>query len=150
MAIPRSVRNNNPGNIERTNIAWEGLATPEEMTPEQRKETRFSVFAGPEWGFRALARDLHSKWARGLDTIRKIISVYAPPGENDTEAYVQAVSDMMEASPDQPLALGNASQLAALARAIAVHEAGGWFFSDQDLNEGVRMALGEPPPPTTV
>ena len=150
MSLPRSVRNNNPGNIGRTDIAWEGLATPDEMTPEQQEETRFAVFSAPEWGFRALARDLHSKWVRGLDTIRKIITVYAPPSENDTEAYIRAVSNMMQVSPDQPLALGNASQLAALARAIAVHEAGGWFFADDDLNAGVRMALGEEPTPTVV
>src|SRR5207248_4673070 len=93
MVIPRSVRNNNPGNIGRTHIAWEGLATPDEMTPEQQEETRFAVFSAPEWGFRALARDLHSKWVRGLDTIRKIITVYAPPSENDTEAYIRAVRD---------------------------------------------------------
>ena len=147
---PRSVRNNNPGNLVRTNIAWEGLSTPDEMTPEQQQETRFSVFAGAEWGFRALGRDLHSKWLRGLDTIRQIITVYAPPNENDTEAYIGAVSEMMQVSPDQPLALGNASQLATLCRAIAVHEAGGWFFADDDLNAGVRMALGEEPTPTVV
>jgi hypothetical protein len=148
--LPRSVRNNNPGNIERNLIAWEGLASPDEMTPEQQQETRFAVFTGADWGFRALARDLHNKWARGLDTVRKIISVYAPPNENDTEAYIRDVSDRMQVSPDQPLALGNASQLAAMARAIAVHEAGGWYFSDDDLNRGVAMALGEGAPSTPV
>ncbi|HEX5278941.1 MAG TPA: structural protein [Micropepsaceae bacterium] len=144
---PRSVRNNNPGNIVRTNIAWEGLAAPDEMTPAQQTETRFCVFASPKWGFRALALDLHNKWHRGLHTVHQIMAVYAPSNENDTGAYVAAVCRMMGVGPDDRLQLDDPSQLASFCRAIAVHEAGGWMYSDDDLVEGVRMALE---PPTTL
>ena len=141
MAIPRSVRNNNPGNILRTNIAWEGLQAPAQMAPEQQAEDRYCVFAAPKWGFRALAIDLNTKWHRGLQTGRQIMAVYAPPNENDTGAYVAAVCRMMGVGPDDRLQLDDSAQLTSFCRAIAVHEAGGWFFSDDDLAEGVRMAL---------
>lgn len=144
MSAPRSVRNNNPGNILRTNIAWEGLQAEDAMTSEQRAEDRYCVFKAPKWGFRALALDLDTKWHRGLHSVRQIISVYAPPNENDTDAYIAAVCRMMGVGPDDRLQLDDPAQLASFCRAIAVHEAGGWMFSDADLAEGVRLALGRP------
>lgn len=142
--VPRSVRNNNPGNILRTNIAWEGLQAQDAMTPEQQAEERFCVFAAPKWGFRALARDLNAKWHRGLHSVRQIMAVYAPSNENDTGAYVAAVCRMMGVGPDDRLQLDDPAQLASFCRAIAVHEAGGWMFSDDHLVEGVRLALELP------
>ena len=41
MSDPRSVRNNNPGNILRNNIAWDGLQAPDQMTPDQQAEDKF-------------------------------------------------------------------------------------------------------------
>jgi len=144
MSVPRSVRNNNPGNILLTDIAWEGLQARDAMTPEQQAEERFHVFAAPKWGFRALARDLNTKYRRGLHNVRQIMAVYAPPNENDTNAYVTAVCGMMGVGPDDRLQLDDPAQLASFCRAIAVHEAGGWMFSDDDLVEGVRLALELP------
>ena len=112
------------------------------MSAGQRAESRFCVFAAPKWGFRALARDLNTKWRRGLTTLRGIVTVYAPDNENNTKAYVRAVAADMGVEPDVRIDLEDRSQLAALCRAIAVHESGGWFFSDGDLVEGVRLALG--------
>jgi hypothetical protein len=136
----RSVRNNNPGNLEHSSIEWLGLATPPEMTAEQRAEQRFCVFRTPAFGFRALALDLFTSWKKGRMTVRQIVSRFAPPDENDTKAYENAVSSALNVSPDEPLHLDNDAQLSALARAIAVHEAGGWLFDDADLAEGVQMA----------
>ncbi len=45
-ALPRGVRNNNPGNI-RLGIAWNGLA-PEQTDPD------FCQFITPQFGIRAL------------------------------------------------------------------------------------------------
>jgi hypothetical protein len=141
---PRSVRNNNPGNILRTNIAWDGLQAQDAMTPEQQSEDRFCVFATPKWGFRALARDLNTKWHRGLHSVRQIMTVYAPTSENDTGAYIAAVCRMTGIGPDDRLQLDDPAQLASFCRAIAVYESGCWMFSDDDLVEGVRMALTPP------
>src|SRR4051812_11214830 len=100
---PRSVRNFNPGNLERCSIQWLGLAAPAEMTAEQRAEQRFCVFRAAKWGFRALALDLFTSWTKGRTTVREIVGRFAPPDENDTKAYVDAVSATLNVSPDEPL-----------------------------------------------
>jgi hypothetical protein len=113
------------------------------MTPQQRAELRFCVFRDAKWGFRALALDLFTSWTKGRKTVREIVTRFAPPGENDTNAYVDAVCGTLNVSPDEPLHLDDDTQLTALTRAIAVHEAGGWFFSDDDLAQGVQMARSQ-------
>jgi hypothetical protein len=142
--LPRSVRNFNPGNLEHSSIEWLGLASPAEMTAEQRAEQRFCVFRAAKWGFRALALDLFTSWTKGRRTVREIVGRFALPNENDTKAYVDAVSSALNVSPAEPLHLDDDAQLPALAREISVHEAGGWFFDDGDLAEGVQMARLRP------
>ena len=39
----------------------------------------------------------------GLNTIRAIITRYAPPVENDTQAYIQTISQKTGLSPDRVL-----------------------------------------------
>lgn len=137
----RAVRNNNPGNLE-AGTKWLGLMPPGQMTPEQAAETRFAVFEAPKWGFRAMAIILlRYQRIHGLNTVRGIINRWAPPSENNTFAYVQAVCKDIKKNPDAPLDLSNAETLRGLCKAIAVHESGGWFFTSTDLNDGVSLAL---------
>lgn len=97
---PRGIRNHNPGNIER-GAPWQGLATPEEMTPAQRAETRFCVFRSPKWGIRAIARVLITYQDRhGIRTPRGMIARWAPAAENDTAAYVRAVAGRLGVAHD--------------------------------------------------
>jgi hypothetical protein len=136
----RAVRNNNPGNLV-SGQPWQGLLPPAQMTAEQRAETRFAVFASPKWGFRALAVTLRNYRRRyGIDTVRGIVARFAPPAENDTESYIRGVSGALGVAPDAPLDLGDAGRLAALAKAIAVHESGGWLFRNEDWHAGIRLA----------
>ena len=80
----RGIRNNNPGNIEKSkNNKWQGMA-------ESQPDKRFITFTSPEWGIRAIARILiNYKDKYDLDTVKKIISRWAPPSENNTGAYVK-------------------------------------------------------------
>jgi hypothetical protein len=131
--MPRAVRNNNPGNLRHSKDAWAGLA-------DVQSDPDFCVFQNAVWGFRALAITLHSKFARGLNTVQQILAEYAPPPDNDTDAYVGAVCDGMGVGPDLLLDLvKNAGQLRSFCRAIAVHEAGGWFFDPQDLDRAIDL-----------
>jgi len=142
---PRSVRNSNPGNLERTSDQWAGLATRDEMTPAQQAETRFCVFRSPMWGFRALAIVLRSKFARGLNTVRKIITDYAPPNENDTKAYIETVCTGMGVEPDRVLNLvSDSQQLIDICRAIATQEGTGWHFNPDDLRKAVEIVMHPP------
>lgn len=128
---PRGIRNNNPGNIERTATAWQGMS-------ERQTDARFIVFESPFYGIRALARVLRTyKNSYGLNTVRGIINRWAPPVENDTGAYVRSVAAAIGVSPDQPLAF-DAGQLRRLVAAIVRHENGQQPYSDALLDEGIR------------
>jgi len=137
----RAVRNNNPGNI-RVGIKWHGLMPPEHMTPEQAAETQFCVFATPADGFRAMAAVLlNYKKLHAITNLRAVIARWAPPSENNTGAYLTDVCSRMHMGPDDPFPFGTPSSVMALCKAIATHEAGGWFFNDFDLQAGVSAAL---------
>lgn len=91
MAIPRGLRNNNPLNIEKTKGGnpWQGEVVPS-------KDSRFAQFTSMVYGYRAAFKLLNNYQRNyGLDTIRKMISRWAPPKEkkNNTEAYIKAVAD---------------------------------------------------------
>ena len=89
MATPRGLRNNNPLNIEKTKGGnpWQGEIVPS-------KDSRFAQFTSMAYGYRAAFKLLNNYQRNyGLDTIRKMISRWAPSNENHTEAYVKAVSD---------------------------------------------------------
>lgn len=150
----RAVRNNNPGNIEKSKDPWQGLQKPADMTPEQRAEKRFAVFAAPKWGFRAIARTLityqdkkKAKDGSKIDTIEEAIDRWAPPSENDTEAYVKGVDRGHPKRRADHLDFHKYEDLAPLVKGIAIREAGGWYWDDEDLDAGLALAGAERPEP---
>jgi hypothetical protein len=148
MTAPRSLRNNNPGNIEHVpSFRWFG-----ELPPDPAIEPRFARFDTPANGFRALARNLLNYQRRySLRTVREIVNRWAPPVENETTAYVAAVARALGVHPDQALDLEDPPTLTALSRAIANYESGGWapFWREEDLAAGIAWALvlAAPVPP---
>jgi hypothetical protein len=93
-AIPRGLRNNNPGNIRANNDLFQG-----EVRPSRDKD--FKEFDTPAYGYRAMFVMLRNyKKNRGCDTIRKMINRWAPPVENHTDNYVMAVAAAAGISPD--------------------------------------------------
>lgn len=114
----RGLRNNNPGNIDKTVEVWEGQELP-------GSDDRFCTFSSMAYGCRALIPTLmtyHSK--HGLSSVRQIINRWAPPVENNTDAYVDHVCRRLGVAPDHPLDFGNPQVYLHLARAIAYHENG--------------------------
>lgn len=86
--MSRGLRNNNPGNIRKDGKHWMG-----EVEPSQ--DAAFKQFETMAWGYRAVFQCLNTYYRKyGLDTIRKMISRWAPPTENDTEAYIRTVSEL--------------------------------------------------------
>ena len=139
----RSVRANNPGNIRRGE-PWKGLMAPEAMSPEQRAETSFCVFQSPSWGFRAMGVILlNYEHLHNLKTIEGYIDRWAPPVENNTGAYVAHVAALCHAEPMARFDLREPGYLAKILKAIAIHEAGSWLFTDADLASGANMALAD-------
>ncbi|CAD1788792.1 structural protein P5 [Xanthomonas euroxanthea] len=138
MAPPRGVRNNNPGNIDRTGVAWQG----EDRTAAVRaREARFAVFDTPEYGFRALVKTLLTYQRKhGLRTVRGIINRWAPPVENDTGAYARQVAAALGVDVDQRINVEAPATAFQLAKSIAKHENGGNFWGDAVIWDGVELA----------
>ena len=135
----RAFRNNNPGNI-RIGQPWQGLMPRSQMNPAQAAEDDFCVFMTAMWGFRAMAEIFHTYARRGKTTIRLMISAWAPPSENNTDAYVSAVAQACGLSPDAEFDFSNSQSMADLCHAVSVHECGGWLFKEDDLLHGVLAA----------
>ncbi|MCG8275390.1 structural protein P5 [Stenotrophomonas sp. NLF4-10] len=136
---PRGVRNNNPGNIDRTAVVWQG----EDRSPEALKwEHRFCVFLTPQAGFRALAKTLLTYQVKhGLRTVKEIINRWAPPVENNTSAYVAQVAREVGVGTAEIIRLDRQVTLQRLVTAIARHENGGLFWPGAVIEAGVREAL---------
>lgn len=133
---PRGVRNNNPGNVRPSaTYAWRGQVGVD--------SGGYLIFDTPEAGIRAVAVDLLTKYKRGLVTVRSIISVYAPPADNnDTEAYIAAVCRDLGVMDYSWLHLSDRHVLRAFVVAIIKHECGpGPWYSDAQVDAGVDAAL---------
>ncbi len=137
-ATPRAVRNANPLNIVKGS-PWQGLLAPELMTPEQAAEDRFCVFAAPRWGFRAAAVTLLSYYDRyNIDSVTGVLMRWAPPSENDTKSYIGFVCAHSGFHADEILDLHAYDVVFKLLKAMSQEEAGGWYFTDEDLESGLR------------
>ena len=118
---PRNIRNNNPLNIRRSKDKWQGLDA-------KQNDPSFFKFESMAMGWRAafviLTKTYYHKYR--LFTIRKIISRWAPPAENDTEAYIKRVSDLTGIDPDEPLGIPSLypSRWMAVGLAMAIVEGG--------------------------
>jgi len=131
MNQPRGIRNNNPGNI-RHGDQWVGLATEQE-------DPSFCSFIKPEYGIRAMGKILVNYQRRyGINTVRGIINRWAPPVENDTDAYVVHVADVVGVDPDEKVVV--ADVLAKLIPVIIKHENGQMPYSDEQIAKGIEMA----------
>jgi hypothetical protein len=131
---PLGLRNNNPGNL-RTGDNWQGMIGSNQG---------FVVFENLAWGIRALGIDLRSKINNGYNTISKIITRYAPPIENDTNAYIAAVVEFTGLSADHVLSADGAT-LRRLIRAIMNVELGTSYsalVTDADIDEGLAKVGG--------
>jgi hypothetical protein len=132
--IPRGIRNNNPGNLERGKDSWQGMAA------DQSADPRFIVFVSPEYGIRALAKLLlNYQRNSAVRTVDGIIHRYAPASENDTTAYVRDVANSLGVDPYERIDV--AEHLPDLVRAIIRHENGQQPYDAATIQRGVDMAL---------
>lgn len=102
--LPRGLRHNNPGNIRINSDLFQGEIRPS-------KDKSFKQFETMAYGYRSVFRILsnyHKNY--GLDTIRKMIGRWAPENENDTDAYVKAVSDYAGIPADDPININDREQ----------------------------------------
>lgn len=131
--VPRGIRNNNPGNIRRSGTRWKGQSAIQ-------RDPAFVQFDSAIWGIRALARVLGTyRHSYGLNTVRGIITRWAPPSENDTEAYIAAVAKAVGVAAGAIVAW-DAGKQRRLIKAIIQHENGQQPYSDLVIDAGIALA----------
>ena len=115
--LPRGLRNNNPGNIRRNSDVFQG-----EKTSSDRE---FKQFKSMAYGYRAIFKIL-SNYGRNyhLKTIRQMIGRWAPENENDTGAYVKAVSDYAGIPADDPIDINDREQMIRIVAGMSKEENG--------------------------
>jgi hypothetical protein len=97
-STPRGIRNNNPGNLIDAGIPWRGLVG--------RDADGYAVFRTALEGIRAAYIDLRTGFHRDReDTVREIVTEWAPPTENPTARYIDHVARALGVGPDTPLVL---------------------------------------------
>lgn len=112
----RGWRNNNPFNLRKSSDRWQGLA-------REQTDPAFFQFESLDYGIRAGLIVLRNYYARyGLDTVRGIIHRFAPPSENNTDAYVAHVARQLGVDPDERIDVP--ARLGELGAAIMKHENG--------------------------
>ncbi len=115
---PRGLRNLNPGNIRRSKTRYKGEKS-------DSTDAAFKQFESLEWGYRAIFMLLHTYRVRGYgDTIAKMIARYAPPSENNTEAYISRLCQATDIPRDMPLDTLNPEQMIPIVCAISAVENG--------------------------
>lgn len=130
---PRGIRNNNPGNIRKSNIKWQGLAA-------EQTDGAFYQFTRAEYGIRALCRVLRTYQRKyGLNDVRSIINRFAPPVENDTDSYVYAVAKALGVSSNISINLEDRETMIKLLKAIIKHENGQQPYDDKVIIRGIEL-----------
>jgi len=101
----------------------------------------FFTFVEDKYGIRAAVKILMTYQDKyKLKTIRQLINRWAPPNENNTDAYVDAVAKEVNVAPDTPVNVNNLNICLPLIRAIIKHENGQQPYDDAELSSAITMA----------
>lgn len=98
---PRGLRNNNPLNIRHSASRWQGVRV-------EQTDKAFVQFTSMMMGYRAAWRILESYFnhfeAQQVPfTTRNIILRWAPPDENDSEAYIRSICRLTSLAGNEAL-----------------------------------------------
>jgi len=165
--LPRGVRLNNPGNIERTDprTPWQGAAPIAEAVAA---DPRFEVFSSHVWGIRAIARTLVTYQDRhNCRTPYQHMARWAPPVGRDqngrpytqkTGAYADVVARAIGVERDDVIDVTDYDTALRMIRAIVRHENGdgkpygrpSHWYPDADYAEALRRAGIVPKKPQPV
>lgn len=139
IVTPKGIRRNNPCNVmcTRPRQGWIGAVYDADFDGDREE-----AFIAPFWGLRAAGVVLlHDEARRGLWTLREIVTCFAPPSENDTEAYIRDLANWMGVDPDQRLDLWLPGMLARALKACVRQEEGEQPYSDDLVEQAARSAL---------
>jgi hypothetical protein len=133
--MTRGLKVNNPGNIRISPANYVGEITPS-------ADPAFSQFETIAYGYRAMFQVLRHYISNGLNTIQKIINTYAPPSENDTNAYINSVTKRTGISATAILDSADFTTLGKIVYAMAYVEQG-VAPNQKDIDAAIAMLEGE-------
>ena len=130
--MTRGERNNNPGNIRFVRgVTWIGQST-------DQTDPQFVQFTDPLYGIRAIARIMRSYKRQGLNTLGDAIDRWAPPNENNSQAYVDDVCMRCDKAADETVDFDDI--MTGLVKAIIFHENGEVTYSYDEIKIGIGLA----------
>ena len=138
VAVPLSIRNNNPGNVRPMTPAPDGAIGV---------NGGFIVFATMEKGIRWLAKQLMIyQDDHGIDTVAAAITRWAPGSDNNnTSAYISFVCSVLSCQPEDHFNFHDPDFLFWMVTAIGEEESGHDAFthsvSDAQIEAGIQAAL---------
>jgi hypothetical protein len=116
MKAPRGLRNNNPLNIRHSADVFQGEI--------KGNDKSFKTFSSMPYGYRAAFVTLGTYLSRGQNTIKKIISRWAPPTENNTQAYISTVVKYSGVAADEALTATSGDKYILIVSAMSFVENG--------------------------
>lgn len=129
----RGYRNNNPLNIRKNGTRWQGLR-------EVQTDRAFFQFETMSYGYRAAIKTLRTYQRRyHLYTLREMITRWAPPFENNTEAYIQRVSNRAKILPNAIVDMYDKNVAVRLVEAMALVE-NGTVANVDEIEQGYDLA----------
>ena len=145
--MTRGQRNNNPLNIRHSADQWQGAR-------KEQTDKSFVQFESMAYGYRAAWKTLESYWKHFHRTgqyynVTNIITRWAPPKENDTEAYIRTVLQLTGIGGKENLLppdnVDSYDRLAKLVSAMTCVECGIPIqrVDNEAIFQGYRMAFPE-------
>jgi hypothetical protein len=124
---PLGIRNNNPGNLRQ----WGSMP----------KVGGFAQFPDATSGLAAMAKQLQLYGSRGINTLKGVISTWAPASENDTNSYINSIVKKTGFAPDQKLNLNDSKTLAPLISSMIQHENGQNPYSKETIEAAIATTV---------
>ena len=132
--MSRGLRNCNPGNIRQSRSSFVGEVRPS-------RDVAFKQFESMAYGYRAMFVLLDSYRRRyGLSNIRAMISRWAPPVENHTEAYIRFVAEHSGIAEHETLDTRKERDMIPVVMAMSEIE-NGTKAKREDVEEGWRLFI---------
>lgn len=129
----------NPLNVRASSDKWKGSIGS--------SDNGYVIFSTPMDGIRAAATVIKNYGTKyGINTVRDIVSRYAPASENPADDYIANVCKGTGYDPDEKLDTKNPEVLKKLVTAMMKQEIGDVPYSEETINEGVQRALGNVTP----
>ncbi len=123
MIAPRGLRNSNPLNIRHNADIFQGEI--------KGNDKSFKTFSSMSYGYRAAFVTLATYLSRSWNTIEKIISRWAPPSENNTQAYISTVVKYSGVAADEVLTATSGDKYILIVSAMSFVENG----QNADINQ---------------